>query len=273
MKTILLLTNFTEASRKAITSYLRIYYDQKDDDYRFILLNTWSQPRAGRFQMINLDETLESFSRQDLAVEVEKLKKALGKQDLNIEIESSKGDLVAVIQKMTESVTIDLVVMGTKGSSIFREVLLGSTTGRVVRLIDSPVLVTPEQVEFTKPEKIVFASDLEECKNQEDFKRLTDIVRFFRSEFLVLHVYENEKPNVSYFETCMEKYLEGINYSFFYVQHVDVAQGITNFVNNMKVGLLAMIEREGSLISKLFRYSVTNRLALMAEHPILIIHE
>jgi len=163
--------------------------------------------------------------------------------------------------------------MGTKGSSVLREVLVGSTTGRVVRLIDSPVLVIPEQSEFVKPEKIIFASDLHECKNQEDFKKLTDIVRFFRAEFIILHIYEDEKPESFSFEQCMEKYLEGINYSYHYKQHVDVPQGIITFAKNMGAGMLAMIEREGNLISKLFRHSVTNKIALTAELPILIIHE
>ncbi|MBN2173888.1 MAG: universal stress protein [Bacteroidales bacterium] len=273
MKTTLLLTNFSETARKAITNYLKIFYELDGEDARFILFNAWSQPKAGRFQMINLDETLSDFSRQDLKTELDKIKKSLNEKDIKIELESRKGDLVSLIQDFAENVPIDLVVMGTKGSSIWHEVLVGSTTSRVVRLIDTPVLVIPELVDFKRPDKIVFASDLNECKKEEDFKRLTDIVRFFQSEFLILHIYEEEKPDVEYFESCMENYLSGINYSFFYVQNVDIAQGITSFTKNMGAGLLAMIEKEGNLLSKLFRHSVTNQLTLSAQHPLLIMHE
>ena len=71
----------------------------------------------------------------------------------------------------------------------------------------------------------------------------------------------------------MKKYLEGINYEFEYIQHLHIADAITEFSVNRKADLLAMICHNENLLVKLFKHSVSTKLTHRAELPLLIIHE
>ncbi len=273
MKSIFLLTNFSEAASKAIRSFISVYGPRLAGNCKLKLVNAWNQPRTGHFQMINLDEYLEEISVADLQHELSVLTREYQWPEKDLEIVSKKGDIVDVVNQLTETGKPDLIVAGTKGSNLMREILIGSTTGRILRQVKLPTLLIPENIEFTNPERIVFATDLQECKNQEDFEKLTNLVRLFMSEFLILHIYKVEKPDVGYFEKCMEQYLEGINYSFYYEQHVNIESGILDFVANLKCGLLSMIGRKDELLIQLLKHSVTQGIVQRAAIPMLIIHE
>ncbi|RLD53621.1 MAG: hypothetical protein DRJ05_16130, partial [Bacteroidetes bacterium] len=172
MKNILLLTNFSETSQKAIVAFVKIYLENIKETFHFKLLNAYAQPKTGQAQLAKFDDILRKFSLQDLQIEYEGLKKLKGGNKLDIEIISKNGDLVDAVEIIHAENPIDLIVMGTKGSNLFKELLLGSETDRLVRLTKNPVLVIPESREFVLPEKIVFATSLKECRNKEEFKKL-----------------------------------------------------------------------------------------------------
>ncbi len=273
MKTILLLTNFTETSSRAIEGFMKVFGPKLADTHKFILLNAWQKPRTGQSQMHNLDEYLEEISKQDLKRERRRIDELFPGRRLRITEESRHGDIVAVLNLYCETHRPELIVLGTKGSSMFRELLAGSTTGRIVRKIKSPILVIPESSEFKYPQRIVLASEMKECSNEADFEKLTDIVRLFMSEFIILHVYKEEKPPTERFEKCMKKYLEGINFDFQYKPHLQVEEAISEFCINMKADLLAMICHNEHLLVKLLKQSISEKLTERADLPMLMIHE
>ncbi len=84
-----------------------------------------------------------------------------------------------MVEKINKEKGIDLSVMGTKGSNLVRELLMGSDTDRLIRLSKTPVLVIPESIEFKKPDKIVFATHLKSAKRRQEFRKLVGIIKSF----------------------------------------------------------------------------------------------
>lgn len=273
MKTILLLTNFSETSRKAIINYLKVYASSVKEDAQFILLNTYKRIKTGQSTMVRFEDVLAQYSKQDLQNELLKIKEIPELKDLNIITHSEYGDLVDVVEKFNVEREIDLIVMGTKGSNLLKELLLGSDTDRLIRLSKNPVLVIPENIEFIKPEKIVFATQIKECRNKEEFRKLIGIIKSFNAELLILNVYVDTKPEANEFEDKMKKELEDVKHTFFYVRNMDIADGISGFVKMNKAQVLAIIDNKATLLSQLFRHSVKYILTMNAEMPLLIIHE
>ncbi len=271
METVLMLTNFSETSRKAIISYMKIHSELKSDS-KFGLLNVYSAPKTGQSQMLKLDDILEQYSLQDLKREKIIIDKIPGLSKLDIDLISGKGDLVRVINQLDEKRPVHLIVLGSKGSNILKQLILGSNTDRVVRLSKCPVLVIPESIDFKKPKRIVFATDLKECRFEKHFERLLKIIRFFDAELLILNVYKKTKPDSPVFEELINIHLKDIPHSFHYVQNADPASGITDFLSEYETDMLALIERPGNLLVKMFRHSVTNQLALSAKMPMLVFH-
>jgi len=271
MKTVLMLTNFSEASRKAIIGYMKIHSQLKSDS-KFGLLNVHSTPKTGQSQLLKIDDILEQYSLQDLKREKHLIDQIDGLDKLDIDLISGKGDLVKVINQLNEKRPIDLIVLGSKGSNNLKQLILGSNTDRVVRLSKCPVLVIPENIDFKAPTKIVFATDLKDCRFEKHFERLTKIIRFFGSELLILNVYKETKPDGQLFEELMDIHLKDIPHTFHFIQNNDPAKGINNFITEKQADMLALIERPGNLLVKLFHHSVTNQLALSAEMPLLVFH-
>ena len=271
MKTVLMLTNFSETSRKAIIGYMKIHSQLKSDS-KFGLLNVYSAPKTGQSQLLKIDDILEQYSLQDLKREKQQIDKVAGLDKLDIDLISGKGDLVKVINQLDEKRPIDLIVLGSKGSNILKQLILGSNTDKVVRLAKCPVLVVPENIDFKKPRKIVFATDLKECRFEKHFERLANIIRFFGAELLILNIYKETKPDGEFFEKLMNVHLKDIPHSFHYIQNNDAAKGISSFLVENQADMLALIERPGNLLVKMFRHSVTNQLALSAEMPLLVFH-
>ena len=273
MKTVVLLTNFSETSRKAITGFLKVYIENIRDEYSFKLLNAYSIPKTGMAQMLNYEEVLSRFSVQDLQSEYKYIQQLPGAEKLGIELLSKQGDLVDVVEKLNSEQAIDLIVMGTKGSNPFKELLLESDLDRLVRLSQYPVLVIPENTVFKYPQKVVFATRVTECKSEKQFRMLAEIVKSFGSELLILNIYQGTKPPVAYFEEKLTELLSEVKHSFYYEHNSDVAKGITEFVKQNDAGLLAFIDDRASLIGKLFSNSVTNKISSSGEIPLLIIHK
>jgi len=271
MKTVLMLTNFSETARKANISYLKVHTHLKSDS-KFGLLNVYSAPKTGQSQLLKLDDILEQYSHQDLKLEKAIIDEIPGFTELDIDFISGKGDLVKVIEQLDEKRSIDLIVLGSKGSNILRQLILGSDTNRVLRLSKCPVLIIPESIDFVKPDKIVFATDLKECRFEKHFERLLNIIRFFGAELLILNVYADEKPDGQLFEELMSIHLKDIPHSFHYQQNPDPARGISDFLTAQQADMLALVERPGNLLLKLFRNSVSNQLALSAKMPMLVFH-
>ena len=81
---------------------------------------------------------------------------------------------------------VDLIVMGSHGSSGLSEVFVGSNTEKVVRTASVPVLVIKEETNFTAT-KAVFACDYR-LESLEVFNRITSLFKVLDIEVKLLYV-------------------------------------------------------------------------------------
>ncbi len=79
---------------------------------------------------------------------------------LNISIRVEEGYLHSSVLKVANEDQVDLVVMGTKGSSGMAEFLLGSNTEKVIRTAPCPVLAVPEHIQQFAPKVVLLPSTL-----------------------------------------------------------------------------------------------------------------
>ena len=133
-------------------------------------------------------------------------------------------------------------------------------------------MIIPENAILTKPEKLVFASDMITNVKNEEFKKMLERLSVIKAEVLILNVYKDEKPDAEDFENYMENNLKNINLSFHYVQDSDIAHGISSFMKNFDSAFLALVGRIGSFLSRLFHHSSSYKFAFKADQPVLILN-
>jgi nucleotide-binding universal stress UspA family protein len=91
------------------------------------------------------------------------------------------------INEVASEMNIDLIVMGSHGSSGLKEVFVGSNTEKVVRTSEIPVLVIKHRHENFNPELGVFACDFLE-NSVEPYKRAQKVFNAFGINMQMLYV-------------------------------------------------------------------------------------
>lgn len=165
---------------------------------------------------------------------------------------------------------MDMIVMGTKGATGVKKVLIGSNAAAVIDNSSVPVVAVPENAQFTSINKIVYATDL--VNVHEEIKTISMFAGLFEASIHVLHVLPgNSTTIVSTEETAKElkkqaKY-EKIDFTF--TQNDQVAMAVETFAQEQNADLLVMFTHKLDFYEKLFGRGVTRELAFHGNVPLL----
>lgn len=180
--------------------------------------------------------------------------------------------LTDAIYAEVENKKIDLIVMGTRENHESIEHLTGTNASDVIEMASCPVLVIPENVKSFQPKNIGFASDLNTLK---DFKKLgliQHIAKLYDANVLVFHITDEPEKITSKHQQNIEKTknaLGDIECSVRTVESRSVVDGINEFAVKHSLDLLVMMPRKSNLFTRLFRKSITKRLAIDSKIPLL----
>jgi len=201
---------------------------------------------------------------------------------LNCKKSIAQGSLVPEMSKIIAEERPDLIVMGTKGASGLKRVLIGSNTVKVIANTKVPVLVIPEKAKFESflkkgKGRIVLATDLDELENEKAIDILKEIALFIiEPKVRVLSV----RPKGTEL-TVLQKMERDVLLSIFNpeleshrvtVFDSDVISGINFYLDKKSedAGLIAMIARDtGKLIQK----HHTREMASLTDLPFLVLQD
>jgi nucleotide-binding universal stress UspA family protein len=167
---------------------------------------------------------------------------------------------------------VDLIVMGSKGTSGLEEMLIGSNTEKVVRNSKVPVLVIKNEIENFKIENIVFASNFN-SDARVSFQNILDFTAVFNAHLHLLkintiHNFETTKQSSDAIRNFINDF-DLSNYTLNIYNDVSVEAGILNFskVIDADVILLNTHGRRG--LAHLFTGSIGEDLANHAKLPVI----
>ena len=154
------------------------------------------------------------------------------------------GGIYDNIVECIERTHSDMVVMGSKGISGFKELLIGSNTEKVVRYALCPVLTVKNAVDLSNIKKIVFATDL-----STDQKRITQqlnkFVNLLNLELTILkintHNYLHIDPEI--LEDRMREYAKENQLPEAHTQLIEgdyVEESVLNFAKENDMDVIAI---------------------------------
>ena len=171
----------------------------------------------------------------------------------------------------TKKHNVDLIVMGSKGTSGLEEMLVGSNTEKVVRNSHVPVLVIKNDVEDFKIENIIFASNFK-FKNRGSFQNILDFASLFNAKLHLLkintiHNFETTKESSDAIRNFINEFDLG-DYTLNIYNDKSVEAGILNFseVTDTDVIVLNTHGRRG--LAHLFSSSIGEGLSNHAKLPV-----
>ncbi|HEY6978977.1 MAG TPA: universal stress protein [Chitinophagaceae bacterium] len=237
---------------------------------------------SGSLIIVNIlrkDEDEEEIKNRLESI-VANLKKNFG-PDLICESSFKHGNFITTLKKIIAIQKPDLIIMGTKGASGLKKILIGSNAVKVMGKINTPVFVIPETARFENfldqgKRRIVLATDLEFFDDENALHILKEIALLIKEpKIRVLNV-RPENTGLSYEKRAERSFLLSvfqpeIETQRFTMFSSSVIDGINAYLNeNADTGLVAMIARDsGRLIQKHY----TREMASHTHLPLLVLHD
>ncbi|GAB5472014.1 MAG: hypothetical protein Mars2KO_01130 [Maribacter sp.] len=278
MKKILLPTDFSRNAYNACEYAMKLF---TDEECVFYLVHTYTpvvyQPEymLGNPGQIPLGDEYQA----NALMQLEELQATLTTQFNNPKHlfvpHASFNLLVNEVLQLVENENADLVVMGTKGATGAKEILLGTQTVHLIKKATCPVIAIPSGFEYETPKEILFPTDYEVDYEKEQLQELLDIAKKHISSIEVMHVSTGNELTEEQVENQQK-----LNYLLAETAHLfhDLpSQGIIDAINNFqlkkRMNLLVMIKNKHTFFERLFIEPVIKKIGFHITIPFMVIPE
>ena len=270
MKKILLPTDFSKASEKAIHYALALFDDTACE---FTLLHTYStntEPEIAMYVLEDLRNNAESLMKKFL----KEIKKFDNESFHTFKTELMPLSVASAIEILNQTHNYDLVILGASGTG--NSLLFGSVATDVVRNVHTNTMVIPTNISIQPIRNIVLAVDYQQVSNFSIFENLKDILTRKESKLTFLTILKDEDSpetldGLAKYE--YHNYFENIITEDYFIKNKDVDAGIKEFLEIHRVDMLVMVSRHHSFLDVIFNRSATRKFAFHPTVPLLSIYD
>lgn len=222
----------------------------------------------------------EEEAKQQMGQLVASIKQTFG-SDLQCESKVVPGDLLTALNSQIGIQQPDLIVMGTKGASGLKKILIGSNTVKVLANIKLPTLIIPESVKFEEfikkgRKRVVLATDLAEVTNGSVLNLLEGITALMEDPMLRILNVRLKNTKLSYHQNLVRSALVSGFKGLLETEPTTVfsnkvLDGINFYLGkNADTGLIVMIGRDSG---GLFQKNFTLEMASITAYPLLVLSD
>jgi len=275
MKTILYATDFSENSVAAL-KYANKMADRMGT--RLVICHVFGYPVI--LGMEGLDQpfphTEENAYKHHRAQLEEFCEKHLGSgwQSPEIQLQAVKDQaaLKGIIATADEWHAY-LIIVGVKGESGLRELIVGSTTKQLIDKAPCPVLAIPADTNYQPIKTIVYATDFEE-EDVYAVRKLAEMAEQFEAEIKIVHIstkqeYEGEMQ-MEWFKEMLEQKVTYKRIDFELLLSEDIFESLRMYLDEVNADLMVMLEREQKgTLKKLFHRDLVKKMEAYTKVPLL----
>ncbi|MCK6617790.1 MAG: universal stress protein [Cyclobacteriaceae bacterium] len=243
MKKILVPCDFSEQAVNAFRFAVDVADQAKGEVHLVHVIELPVMHDSVLMPVMSFEEALLKELREKAEKEFKKLKDKYGGK-------ASVTSLVifgATSRMITDYITdnaIELVVMGTKGASGVKEVLIGSNAEKVVRRSPVPVIAIKKYVKASSIKNIVFPNTLDTEKQEDLVMKVKALQNFFKAQIHIVWINTptNFTPDRITFER-LNAFAKRFMFKDFTVSVYNdpfEESGIINYANSVKADMIAM---------------------------------
>lgn len=286
MKKILFLTDFSEAANAAKSACLTICKQTNSklhalhaldavNKYMTMALSSSGDPMVPGLEPQMMMKIVEQH-KEEAQKEVHKLKLEFETAGLASETYVSSNDMLDDVNDYCANNNIDLIVMGTHGSSGFKEAFVGSNAQRIVRYAKVPVLTIRHDVNPFKVDNMLFASNFKEEAVNKELPRIKEMARLFNAKLSLVYIntpayFENTPESEKRIKEVLSKYQ--LDFSDLRVfNDYSIEDGIIHCGMDQKTDVLVLVTHGYSGIKKWLSDDVTETVVNHSAIPVLSFH-
>lgn len=267
MKTILMPTDFSNNSLLACDFAIK---KLGETDTNYVINYVYNIPMGGTSGLFYLMEELQKQGKADLKEFKIKLENEYKANNLQVETHLIQGNFSDETTRLAEQINASCIVVGTKGSTGLKEVLVGSNTLQLIKTTKHPLYIIPENYKEIKLTKVIIAYDGDEM----DPKTAAEANYFAKKHKLpieLLHIrLKDESPLQNWEE--VKAHFKGIEVDVHEVWGENIEDGLKKGTENAE-GILVMTYRKKSFWERFFNISDTRNAVMQARLPMLIVPE
>jgi nucleotide-binding universal stress UspA family protein len=270
MKRILVPTDFSKNAEYALRVAAQI---AKKNNSEIYLLHMLELPHQGNDAISTGSAIPQIMFFKDMAInKLETLMDSDFLEGINVSEIIQFEKAFDGIMEISKKNNVDLIVMGSHGSSGYEEMFIGSNAEKVVRSSEVPVLIIKNETAEFKADKLVFASDFSD-EIKKPFTKLVEFATIFNSHLdLVMINTPNSFKSTAVAEKIMTDFLEGnnfTNYSTHIYNDVNVEKGILNYSSSVDADLIGMCTHGRTGFSHFFNGSISEDLVNHTVRPVI----
>ena len=260
MYKILMPSDFSKNAYGAVRYAVELF---RAFDCTFYLFNSYQRPPSGGSMLEVLDDILEKEAVRSLNAIKSSIKTDLPGTHHRFETLTMQGALDRNLTKIVNEKGIDLIVMGTKGSSGIKENVLGSNTAKVLKKVGCSLLTIPIDWKFNGMEKVLILSDY-------------SILPIGLSNSLFYKILEKRLADVSFYssQTSDEQAdwsnLPSSNFSTIALDTESFTSSVNEFIHENNPDLLALFPKKGETVQQVLRRSANRNRTMKKQVPMLI---
>ncbi len=269
MKNILIVTDFTEASKNAGRYAVELAGQLNAG---LLLFHVYQAP-------LQIPESYILYTAEDVwgnakdllekeAAEINENKK------VSIEICGAEGSTVNTIITEATHRNVDLIVCAMKGNAKGIRKIFGSTTSALAAKTDIPLLVIPENAVYRPIKNMALASDFNPENESINFEVLKALGASFNSGLSVVWVVDegfNPEYEMRFRPAGFINQLKSMNPVFEFPTGENVIKALDGFIKEHTVDLLAMIPYKHDFLEKIFTESFTKKMIFHTDIPLLLL--
>lgn len=199
---------------------------------------------------------------------------------ISIQTEIIFGTVATSILHYAEKIHAEIVVMGTKGASGIKEILVGSVAGTVIGRSRVPVLAIPYEYLMEEPDAIVLATNRFE-KNLQLLDKVVELASLFNAAIHAVVFVETDRGTaadylfnrrqVDYYLSFLSKTYPGVQFTGELLEGEKFEKTIEDYDTKKEVDMIAMITYPKSRWDKMLNRSATKKMAFHSKIPVLAI--
>lgn len=273
MNTLLVPSDFSTSAENALQYAVAMAKEYKFEVYLYHVVQL-SAPSVSHIVYVDDFSALVKDTEKKMQERVSSL--AFEHPEVQFSSKVESGLLLDSINDMCAAINPVAIVMGITGEGNAIDKMIGSNAVLAMKNLNTPLLIIPHNTFFTPVTKICMACDLKNVLTATPLASIKAFTKLFRANLHILNVdfqnrhYTAETPDEL---ENLEYILEDIQHEMHFIEHENVQDAISDFVDQNKMDMLIMIPKKHSFFESLFHKSQTKEMVYHSHVPILALHQ
>jgi nucleotide-binding universal stress UspA family protein len=278
-KKILLPTDFSKNSINAINYAIKLY---KEESCEFFILHSYYLPGFSKNNLLSPVPTEQKLN--EVKEKAERNMKKLKAHAL-FNTENSKhtffflnefGSFIDVLKKIVEKENIKLIIMGTRGETDDKNIILGSNAVITMEEVrNCPVFVIPGNVIFKHPNEIVFPTSFKTHYKENELATLIEISQLTKTPIRILHIKKDKELNKEQVKNkaLLNQILAPSIFTHHELYSSNLHEAVRCFSQSRESEMIAFVNKKHHFFGSVFSNPMVKELGDHANIPILALHD